>query len=344
MQPQALIITGMHRSGTSIVASFLREAGVDIGSDLLPPWAYNPGGYFEDREFFDFEKNLIASLNPPDSPAWHAIGWYDGDLNLELAMKCAEEARAILKKRMSRGATLWGWKDPRTVMLLDFWDRILPDANYVFVYRAPWDVMESFIESEQRFFQSEPLLPLKIWKRYNEKILSFIEKAPSRCALISCSHVVERPGSLVPLLQRRFDISLKDNGGSRHLTGSGVLREKGLSDPFVRLIARLDPQCLALLMKLEERADLKSGRDYSRLAEDRADTLELTLSLCEETCTLRANLKRDRWLLDHEIYEEIARYRTYLAHLRQSKFWKLRALWFRLRRAIGLKTEIGDLE
>jgi hypothetical protein len=46
-----LIVTGMHRSGTSLLASFLRAAGINLGENLYPADSANPLGYFEDLDF-----------------------------------------------------------------------------------------------------------------------------------------------------------------------------------------------------------------------------------------------------------------------------------------------------
>ena len=44
-----------------------------------------------------------------------------------------------------RDIDLWGWKDPRTSLLLTFWDSLLDEARYLFVYRHPVDVLSSLV-------------------------------------------------------------------------------------------------------------------------------------------------------------------------------------------------------
>lgn len=56
---QVIVITGMGRSGTSLVSSLLQRAGVHIGDQLLPPYPDNPRGYFEDVEFYEFHEQLL---------------------------------------------------------------------------------------------------------------------------------------------------------------------------------------------------------------------------------------------------------------------------------------------
>src|SRR5215203_6517803 len=46
-------VVGMHRSGTSMVAKLLQQAGLNLGdeADLMPPAAENPEGFYEHLEF-----------------------------------------------------------------------------------------------------------------------------------------------------------------------------------------------------------------------------------------------------------------------------------------------------
>ena len=56
-----IIITGMHRSGTSLVAGILRTAGLHIGDKLLGPDDFNPRGFFEDKDFVNLQENILES-------------------------------------------------------------------------------------------------------------------------------------------------------------------------------------------------------------------------------------------------------------------------------------------
>jgi len=55
------IVTGMHRSGTSLVARLLFESGADLGDSRLffRPDKWNPDGYFEQPDFHAINMPLI---------------------------------------------------------------------------------------------------------------------------------------------------------------------------------------------------------------------------------------------------------------------------------------------
>jgi len=46
-----LVITGMHRSGTSLVASLFAGAGVNVGTRLIGASRGNDRGHWEDLDF-----------------------------------------------------------------------------------------------------------------------------------------------------------------------------------------------------------------------------------------------------------------------------------------------------
>ena len=56
-----LVIGGMHRSGTSLTASLLRGAGLFIGERLMGPYPGNERGHFEDLDFYEFHKRVLAA-------------------------------------------------------------------------------------------------------------------------------------------------------------------------------------------------------------------------------------------------------------------------------------------
>ena len=48
---KVLVILGMHRSGTSLVANWLHDCGLHVGDRLLEGTFANEKGYFEDLIF-----------------------------------------------------------------------------------------------------------------------------------------------------------------------------------------------------------------------------------------------------------------------------------------------------
>ena len=166
-------LTGMHRSGTSLMASYLQHCGISMGQRLVKPGVGNPKGHFEDRDFVEFHKAVLRS---------NRTYMYAPCNSLVIGDEHRERARKIVQSRVASGID-WGFKDPRGSLFLDFWKQILPDARYLFVYRDPYLVIDSLFRRKGDW----PLYAMfgwaaGAWLRYNRDILRFFLENERQCA------------------------------------------------------------------------------------------------------------------------------------------------------------------
>ena len=246
-----LVITGMHRSGTSLVASLLQQAGVDIGSDLVEPNEGNPRGYFEDRRFLGFHEELLRH-----SP--HRVLVQDrSDLKLP-DEEDARRARLLLERPRGRA---WGWKDPRTSLFLDFWVDVLPpSARFVFVYRHPIDVLLSL---GRRGFSSEveaaadPLVGLRSWEVYNRSILAFYRRNAERCFLCNVYDVAADPAGFLEAVGQRLGMTLAAGKAGEVVHRSELSRSYSHHE-VDSILRELAPEALAICTELTAMSDLPS--------------------------------------------------------------------------------------
>ena len=59
-----LIITGMHRSGTSALAGMFAKAGAMLGDDLMPAAEDNPLGFWENNKAYFFHTGTADGKYP----------------------------------------------------------------------------------------------------------------------------------------------------------------------------------------------------------------------------------------------------------------------------------------
>jgi hypothetical protein len=196
--PPALVVSGMHRSGTSLTAALLASAGVDIGDHLLGADAANPRGHFEDVDLLLFHQRALAA-NGMSADGFVAAG------EPEVPALMLAEAHDIVAGRRAKGR-LWGWKEPRTVLFLEFWERLLPEARFVFVFRRPWEVLDSLFRRGNAEFLAEPRLALAVWHHYNERILRFARRAAGRCLVVDAAQVVEDQAGFAAAVRTRLDL------------------------------------------------------------------------------------------------------------------------------------------
>ncbi|HEY0513359.1 MAG TPA: glycosyltransferase [Thermoanaerobaculia bacterium] len=254
--PRPVIITGMHRSGTSLAASFLGALGIHLGDRLLLPDRLNPRGYFEDADFVELQWRMLEEATPAGDGGHRDWGWTESErLDRGRFPRHAEAARGLVAARAGRPG-LWGWKDPRTTVLLDFWDEILAGhALYVLLYRFPWEVADSIQRMGGGEFLDNPEYAFRIWAFYNRQLLDFHRRHADRCVLASANALVRDAGRFVELLRGKLGLPVGDAP-----LDSVWQRDLFVSfppdDPLVSLTAATSPECGRLLAELDAAADL----------------------------------------------------------------------------------------
>ncbi|MDR9401949.1 MAG: chromosome partitioning protein ParA [Halothece sp. Uz-M2-17] len=246
-----LIITGMHRSGTSLTASLLQSAGVDIGSKLMAPSEGNIKGHFEDLEVVEFHENVLEAnhLSPE--------GWVTLKTIPEIPEDLLPKAQQIINyKRQITGIT--GWKDPRGTLFLNFWQSQLPEAKFILLYRAPWEVMDSLYRRGDSIFQDSPYLALAFWMSYNTAILNFYKRYPQQSCLFNIENIRKDPRILSKAISEKFSLFL-DPEDSIYDPSIFHPQSEESSRPF--LIKDFFPEAISMYQELEDCSDSSNQED-----------------------------------------------------------------------------------
>ena len=155
---------GMHRSGTSSLAGCLQEYGLHLG-EVVEQAPHNLRGNRESlliREVNDrvLEHNSSAWDRPPAG----AIVWDDAH-------------RALRDRAVEAHATSdrpWGFKDPRTLFTLEFWQEGLPSLELVGTFRHPRAVAGS-LTTRNGWDTSRGM---ELWLAYNRRLLALHMEQP----------------------------------------------------------------------------------------------------------------------------------------------------------------------
>jgi hypothetical protein len=188
-RPPALVIGGMHRSTTSLAASILAAAGLSLGDDLMGPGPGNETGHFEDNEFYRLHQQILAANGL-------SLEGFTCAERIDVPATARDEAAALVARRRAAGRP-WGWKDPRTVLFLDFWAGLLPEARWLFVVRPPWEVVDSLFRRGDTAFRANPRFAAEIWVAYNRRILDFVRARPDCATVVAAGDVVADQAGLV---------------------------------------------------------------------------------------------------------------------------------------------------
>ncbi|HLO52475.1 MAG TPA: glycosyltransferase [Kamptonema sp.] len=244
------VVAGMHRSGTSLTASLLMKIGVNIGEKLVGPAYGNIKGHFENVDFVEFHKAVLRSQGIDD------LGC---TLEKEIAVpnQYVEQAQHIISN--SQSSSLWGWKDPRTTLFLNFWLNLLPDANFICVYRSPWEVVDSlYRRATDSSLLNSPEMAVKMWIHYNKKVLEFDRQFPERCLLAHVHAVGNQANDFVNVINQKFQVDL-DNPPPDNFEESLLVNEI-LQTHRPSLIDKYFPEALEIYRELEAKAgNLSSG-------------------------------------------------------------------------------------
>jgi len=173
-KPYAVLVVGMHRSGTSAIAAALGGLGLVMprADDILGPGFGNDRGHFESMSLMEVSEEALRRLggawdDPPDLPADPSAS----DALFTLAQRagtCFEDAFAASGKTVC-------WKDPRTALLLPFWRQVIsrPIAA-VLTVRHPVEVASSLSQRN-----ALPVaLSLSLWERYYRRALAGLQGLP----------------------------------------------------------------------------------------------------------------------------------------------------------------------
>ena len=215
-------VLGMHRSGTSYVAGSLERAGLRLGAVSI--WnPHNQRGNREHPRAVDINEAVLADSGgswdrPPATITWTA----------------RQRRRARRFAAEHAGPTRWGFKDPRTLLTLAGWRRILPDLTFVGVFRHPRAVADS-LQARARYggLSMSDDDCFSLWQEYNLLLLRVAED--EACPLVDFDDevvdleravdVVARGLGLAPAGEGRFLDSGLRHQSPRDVTVPGPVRE-----------------------------------------------------------------------------------------------------------------------
>lgn len=225
---QQLIVSGFHRSGTSLTAQLLHHAGVFLGYKILPQQRSNPHGHFEDWEILRFHDKILEDSG---------LTWqFDGS-----CLPVVEEAHRLrlmeMIERRDAEQEVWGFKDPRVCLFMETWKELLPDARVLIVYRdfaesthslyrraANGILYGTWKQHYHRRIWEEPDLPLKMWIAHNRLLVDFAHTYPEDVLVVSFN-MLRNEFPLVDVLKQHWGLTL-DDVPTQRVFDSSVTAEK----------------------------------------------------------------------------------------------------------------------
>ena len=166
-----LIVLGMHRSGTSVLARMLNLMGAYFGAEGTSTGANkeNPKGFWERRDVRMLNDDVLFSIGCD----WDRISTLDLS-RIPPTMQRDFDARAFRIVLDLDAHRPWLLKEPRVCLLLPLWKRVLELPVCIHIVRHPAEVAASL-----RTRNDIPLAAgLALWEQYNRLALRAADGLP----------------------------------------------------------------------------------------------------------------------------------------------------------------------
>ncbi len=267
----AVLVVGMHRSGTSALAGLLSLMGAYPGADLIGPNSSNTKGHFEPRKIVAVNDALLEALGAraPESGDLPA-GW----LERPETRRARETLENIILDDY-RGREIFVIKDPRLCLLLPLYREIFSglgiDVRIVVIQRDMREVIRSLHERDG--------LPRGSGRAYYAKHISAIERnlAGLESVTVTFDQLTETPRVVIEKI-RAFIPGLPADDSRDMERQAGHFIEPGLRHHRVRSARSFLPRMIARGVR---RISGRAGEpDFLIIGAQRAGTTALYQYLC----------------------------------------------------------------
>ena len=324
-----IVVLGMHRSGTSALTRGLAALSVQLGGNLMPAAkGVNEKGFWEDLDIYRLNERILRKLGT----SWHNLSCVDIDRIADhgFSEERSEAIDLLNQKTHKNGA--FAFKDPRTAILLPFWQSVFKQVKiseyYLVSVRNPLEVAQSLLKRDSM----DSVKGVVLWAKHVASILQYTEG--KKRLFVSYSALMASPDRQLERIASAFSLPmppsdtiafkeyvtefLDDSLRNHKFANEELIASNVVPDDIKRLYkivdewSKLSPHSNAT-MKPE---DVRRTEDYLRCVEplcQYADRLSETLS---RQRTLNAELQITNRKLEEENRINSARQ---LEELRQTK-------------------------
>lgn len=224
-QATVVPILGMHRSGTSMFTRALNLLGLGLGEPLMKPQEDNPKGFWENEFFYNVDLRLLHAMQ-------HHVSGYG---TLEQLLRLPDLSQQIERSTEALGVIdayvrdqfsacpVWGWKDPRSVLLFPFWLSSLVELGFrrirpTVITRHPFSVVRSLTRRTDLTAVAGAVgcsvedLALQMWTAYSHILLDIIEQ--TNCYISAHEWFLQKDSATAELLRcsQYLDMPITESG------------------------------------------------------------------------------------------------------------------------------------
>jgi hypothetical protein len=190
-----LVILGMHRSGTSLLARILNLMGAYFGEDEdeIAGSNHNPKGYWERRDTLSLNEDVLKSV---DRTWCNVTGFKTENIPVDFSITFEKRIEKIIRKLDKHRP--WVLKEPRLCLTFNLWKNKLESPLIIKMYRNPLEVAMSLNKRN-----SFPLgFGMALWEKYNLDVINSTRGMPF--VAISYSELLTTPFDTVTALHNEL--------------------------------------------------------------------------------------------------------------------------------------------
>lgn len=234
--PGPNVIGATGGSGTRVVARVVREAGMFTGADLNPYEDAIPFGEYSDRWINEFV--VVRGQAAPE----------------ELLARMRDDLESLVRSHLAQlpsSARVWGWKEPRSIYLVPFFDASMPSLRFLHFLRDGRDM--AFSENQNQLVkhgdsllggelrkEKTPVRSIAIWSRVNSAAADYGEsRLGDRYLRVRFEDLCAEPAETVRRIYGFFGLDGDVEGAAAAVRppdtlGRWKLRRKGIVDALHR--------------------------------------------------------------------------------------------------------------
>ena len=230
-----IVVIGMHRSGTSMCSNMLHMLGTDMADNIHAAPA-NAKGHWERPRLVDTNDAIFGYFRRQWGSPSHVLDMPEHWLGDPRVQELRRKSAVWLQPRIG-ALRPFGFKDPRTTLLLRFWHQVFCDIDavphYVFCVRDPAQVARSLhardsMERGQAEYR---------WLHYNIEAVRAMAALP--VCIIPYEHWFDRPQETAIRLAAHVGLPAPSTEAVRQVIDADLRHDDGAVPHAAALSQRL---------------------------------------------------------------------------------------------------------
>lgn len=133
-----VLITGIPRSGASMIAGVFEICGAFFGS-IDRPGKNSPRSLFENKSIFKYVEQYLKSVN------YDPAGQYPlpNTKELPIPAEWGSKIKNIIQQEGYDDKNIWVYKSNKTALMWPVWNYAFPNARWIIVRRRSGDIIDS---------------------------------------------------------------------------------------------------------------------------------------------------------------------------------------------------------